>query len=124
MIRAALSRRWACSTRSGARQMMPEPRRSRGEVIRVPVRSAHASTGAWSARRCASIRSMPTSSSSPTETLNPAKSWYGSVISSKRRASARRVSSYRVSRVRSSVPSKASHPVIAGLKASMSPRRT
>ena len=54
----------------------------------------------------------------------PWKSWYGSVIISKRRASARNDGLYSVSRVKSSVPSNAIQPVTAGSSVAISSLRT
>ena len=99
MIRAALSRRWASP---------PPPARCRGCPSRgVPRarrpacrfgRPSRASDDAASPGAPGSARCRPRAAA-PSEAFNPAKSWYGRVISSNRRASARRVSSYWVSRV-------------------------
>ena len=96
-------------------QRMPEPRSPAGDTTRTPRRAAQASTGRVQGLEVLGDASeCPLESSRPSDAFIPAKSWYGSVISSNRRASPRRVSSYWVSRVKSSVPSNAIQPVTDG----------
>ena len=92
--------------------------------MRTSFSCAQRTTGACAARVTSAMSRTPISSKSPSDAVIPTKSWYGNVIISKRRASARKVGLYSVSREKSSVPSNAIQLVIAGSSIATSSLRT